>query len=177
MHWTASHNFLGCEIKDTPSFKLYVLSPQYRQTAVAEIAPSGDQPDLGVLDLAVAALMTQLARRLDHVIHPPHVRLRMKSAVRVDGKLASELEPSAFHEILHLTALAEPERLDLQQDHIAKAVVDFSEVEVGPFDAGHLKCFGRREGESNRERIGTRRNIIGRIRMALGDARNVNRTL
>ena len=44
--------------------------------------------------------MAQLTRRLDYVIHAPHVRLRMQSTVGVDGKIAAEFEPAALDEIL-----------------------------------------------------------------------------
>src|SRR5208282_3952187 len=101
----------------------------------------------------------------------------MQSTVGVDRKIAAQFEPPALHEILHLAALAETERLDLQQHHVTETVVDFREVEIATFDTGHLERLGRREAEPNGEWIGTRWNIIGRIRMAFGDAGNINRPL
>src|SRR5882757_4334071 len=107
-----------------------ILPPENRETPVAEIAPPRHQTDFRILDLPRSAFVTQLPRRFDYVIHPPHMRLRMKSAVRVDWKIAAQFKAAALDEIFHFASLAEPQRLHLDQHDVTEAVVNFSKIEI-----------------------------------------------
>src|ERR1044072_4629701 len=49
------------------------VQPEHDDAAVAEVAPPGDQPELGARDLRGLGLAAQLAHRFDHVVHAPHV--------------------------------------------------------------------------------------------------------
>ena len=73
--------------------------------------------DLGVGDLALAALAPQLAHRLDEQEHPVHagVRVREPAAVRVHRQRAARAELAVLDERAALALGAEAEVLEVQQ--------------------------------------------------------------
>ena len=74
------------------------------------------------------------------------------------------------HERTRLAAAAEPERLELEQHHVRKAVVDLGDVDVRRGDAGHAERARRGVGEPDAERVGTVRDVVGRRRMSFRGA-------
>ena len=70
-------------------------------------------------DLRRARLAAELAHRLDHVIHAPHVALREQAAVGVHRVAAAELDAAVGDEARRLAGPAEAERLELEQRHVA----------------------------------------------------------
>src|SRR3546814_14370451 len=61
-----------------------VEPPQDGDAAVAQIAPPGDQPGPGAFNLAFAAIVAQLADRLDYVVEPPDVGFAEQAAMGVE---------------------------------------------------------------------------------------------
>ena len=78
-----------------------------------------------------SGVAAQLAYRLDDVVHPPHMALRQQPSVRVGRTRAAEPEAAVAYELPGLTARAQTERFELQQDHVREAVVDLEEIHVG----------------------------------------------
>ncbi len=50
------------------------LAPQNRQTAIPKISPASHQSELGIVDLAFAAVMTQLTCRFNDVVQASDMR-------------------------------------------------------------------------------------------------------
>ena len=91
------------------------LPPEDGQAAVAEIAPAGHQTEIGTGHLGAPRLSTKLASCFDHMVQAPNVRLRQETAVRVERKLAAELDTPPANEGSALSGTAEPECLELQK--------------------------------------------------------------
>src|SRR5262245_62148017 len=95
-------------------------APQYRERAVAEVAPAGHGDAPRVRDLPRAAVAAQLLHRLEHVIDAGDVRFRQQSAMGVDRQLAAELDAAVLDEIADLAAGAEARLLELEQRHVGE---------------------------------------------------------
>src|SRR3546814_7618227 len=69
-----------------------VEPPQDGDAAVAQIAPPGDQPGPGAFNLAFAAIVAQLADRLDYVVEPPDVGFAEQAAMGVERIVPAKLD-------------------------------------------------------------------------------------
>src|SRR3954464_9240672 len=70
----------------------------------------GEHGDLGAVDLTLAALAAQLARRLDAEVGAAATADVQRAAVRVGGQRSAEARVALGHEGAGLTLAAEPER-------------------------------------------------------------------
>src|SRR3546814_13070669 len=67
--------------RSTRTDTLFPYTPLFR--SVAQIAPPGDPPGPGASNLAFAAIVAQLADRLDYVVEPPAVGFAQQAAMGV----------------------------------------------------------------------------------------------
>src|SRR5437868_1896675 len=73
-------------------------SAQDGNGAIAHVAIAGNETDLGLLDLCLAGLASELADKLDDVVHAGHVRLGQQPAVRVDRQAAAKPDVAVLNE-------------------------------------------------------------------------------
>src|SRR5581483_12194333 len=124
---------------------------QNRESAVAEIAPSGNQTDARIPDLPFTALTAQLPRRLDDMIRAPDVRFREQPAVSIQRQFAAQFDTAADDEVLDLAPFAEAERLDLQHHHVGEAVIDFEKIDILVINLSHREGLRRGERKADHE--------------------------
>src|SRR5262245_62907785 len=90
------------------AFGLSLISMPQDQAArrVERHAAAGDEAELGVRDLALAAFATYLPHALDNVQPPLHVGLRQVAAGGVDRKLAAQRDALAARDEVAALAFA-----------------------------------------------------------------------
>src|SRR3546814_6821229 len=101
-----------------------VEPPQDGDAAVAQIAPPGDQPGPGAFNLAFAAIVAQLADRLDYVVEPPDVGFAEQAAMGVERIVPAKLDLTVLYKIERAARFAIAHRFELEQnDKIGRAHV------------------------------------------------------
>ena len=93
----------------------------------------------------------------------------------VDGQVPAEFQTTALDKIADLAALTKAQSFELEQDDVGETVVDLDEVDILVLNAGHPKGVWRGKTQADGERVGPRRNIVGRIGVTLGHAREIDR--
>ena len=134
-------------------------------------------PELGVGHLGLAGLAAQLTRHLDHVIESPVVALGEEATVGVHRVAPAELDPTVAHELPGLSRAADAQGLQLDQHHVAEAVVDPQEIHVPRPDPRHLEGPGCGEAQPHPEGLGPARDVVGREGTSLGSAHDQDRGL
>src|SRR3954451_5607353 len=97
-----------------------------------------DEGDLGVLDLARAAVPPELADRLDQQEDPEHagVGVGEPAATGVEREVAADGGALAGDEPAALTLGAEAEVLELDEGGVGEGVVELRDVDVGRCQPG-----------------------------------------
>src|SRR6266536_2264797 len=101
-----------------------------------------------------------LAHALGDAVHPVDVRLAELPAVRVDRKLAAELDVAVTEELLGLAPLAEAELLELGQDERREVVVDDRGLHIAGPEAGGVPQLAG--GEPHLRESGDRLPVVAR---------------
>src|ERR1700729_1230000 len=99
-------------------------------TDVSELP--GEKRNIVPLDLTIAGITTDLLDRFVDVIEAVQVALGQQSAVRVDRqRTVRAIEGAVGHHVRNAAGLSKAIALDLRQDRVGEAVVEFGEVDVG----------------------------------------------
>src|SRR5690606_14740862 len=96
------------------------------------------QGDLGALDLTRFRLAAELADGFHHEQEPVHTRVAVgeAAAVRVQREVPAGPDTTAPNEFAARPPLAEPQRLQGEEDGDREAVVDLDDVDVGGGQTG-----------------------------------------
>ena len=78
------------------------------------------------------------------MVEAPNVRFAEQAAMRVEWKLAVELDLPVFHEINRAARLEVTHRFKLQQHDIAEAIVNLQKIHILRRHAGHAEGLGGR---------------------------------
>ena len=121
-----------------------------------------------------ARLAAQLAGCFDDVIQPPHVCLGEQATVGIQRELASEFDSTVSDERAGVTALAQPERLELKQYHIGEAIVDLEKVHVVRRYTRHRERSRCSRVQADLERVAAIGDVVGWIGVAFARAQDID---
>ena len=117
--------------------------------------------------------MAQLTHRLDDMVQSPNMGLAQQAAMGVDGIAPAQLDLAIRDELCLSTWFAIAQGLQLQENHVGEAVVDLQKIHVFAIDPRHFERARRGVAQADLEGVGTRRDIVGGVRMPFsrtGDA-------
>src|SRR3546814_9887223 len=123
--------------RSTRTDTLFPYTPLFR--SVAQIAPPGDQPGPGAFNLAFAAIVAQLADRLDYVVEPPDVGFAEQAAMGVERIVPATPDLTVLDKIERAARFAIAHRFELEQNDIVATVVGRAQVRT-PVTTAQLVC-------------------------------------
>src|SRR3546814_20658229 len=112
--------------RSTRTDTLFPYTPLFR--SVAQIAPPGDQPGPGAFNLAFAAIVAQLADRLDYVVEPPDVGFAEQAAMGVERIVPAKLDLTVIDKIERDARFPNAHPFELAHNDIGKTVIKLEKI-------------------------------------------------